>query len=45
MRVIYQWQETVHLTTIADIRTWWQSPVYTTIDPIDQLTIDPLATK
>jgi hypothetical protein len=45
MRVVYQGQETVHLTTMADIRAWWQSPVYIKTESSDQAPIDPLAGK
>ena len=45
MRVIYQWQETAHLTDISDSKSWWLSPVYTNIEPKDQPITDPLAGK
>lgn len=45
MRVRFAWEETAHLTDISDIKTWWQSPVYTKIELKDQPIIDPLAGK
>lgn len=42
MRVRYEWEETLHLTEIADIKQWWQIPNYKKIEPKDPQPIDPL---
>jgi hypothetical protein len=42
MRVRYEWEETLHLTGIADIKQWWQAPVYKKIESKNQAPIDPL---
>lgn len=45
MRVRFAGEETVHLADISGIKSWWQNPVYTKIEPKDQPIIDPLAGK
>jgi len=45
MRIRFQWEETLQLTTIADIKKWWQDTTYKKIEPEEPKTIDPLAGK
>ncbi len=44
MRVRYMGDDSVHLTEIADIKTWWQSPIYQKQNQIiSDAPVDPLA--
>lgn len=50
MRVRFEWEETLHLTDIIEIKKWWQSPLYKKQDPEDdtpkkETPVDPLAGK
>lgn len=46
MRVRYQWEETLHLTDLQDIKKWWQDPTYKNMNtPNNVVSTDPLAGK